>query len=46
MLTSEDDYSELTEMLYLSSIPNMKDLIIEWMQTTISVYIPEKKVEQ
>jgi PHD/YefM family antitoxin component YafN of YafNO toxin-antitoxin module len=45
VIISEEDYNGLMETLYLCSIPNMKDRIIEGMKTPISECIPENEVE-
>jgi len=45
VIISEEDYNGLMETLYLSSIPNMKERIIEGMNTPISECVPENEVE-
>jgi PHD/YefM family antitoxin component YafN of YafNO toxin-antitoxin module len=45
VIISEEDYNGLMETIYLSSIPNMKERIIEGMNTPISECIPENEVE-
>lgn len=45
VVISEEDYNGLMETLYLSSIPGMKDRIIEGMKTPIVECIPEKEIE-
>lgn len=45
VIISEDDYNGLMETLYISSIPNMKEKIIEGLNTPISECIAEDEVE-
>lgn len=45
VIISEEDYNGLMETIYLSSIPNMKERIIEGMNTPISECVPENEVE-
>ena len=45
VVISEEDYRGLMETLYLSSIPEIKDAIVEGMNTTISECIPESEVD-
>ena len=45
VIVSEEDYRGLMETLYLSSIPTMKESIIEGLNTPISECIPESEVE-
>lgn len=45
VIISEEDYNGLMETLYLSSIPEMKERIIEGMNTPISECVPENEVE-
>ncbi|MBT9173650.1 MAG: Antitoxin RelJ [Syntrophomonadaceae bacterium] len=45
VIISEEDYKGLMETVYLCSIPNMKERIIEAMKTPISECIPENEVE-
>lgn len=45
VILSEEDYNGLIETLYLSSIPNVKEQIIEGMKTPASECVPEDKVE-
>ncbi len=45
IVISEDDYNDLIETLFLSSIPNMKEKIIEGLQTPIDECLPENKVQ-
>lgn len=45
VIISEDDYNGLMETLYISSIPNMKEKIIEGLNTPISDCVAEDEVE-
>lgn len=45
VIISEEDYNGLMETLYLSSIPNMKEKIIDGMNTSLNECIPEDEVE-
>ncbi|MCL2322770.1 MAG: type II toxin-antitoxin system Phd/YefM family antitoxin [Oscillospiraceae bacterium] len=45
VLISEEDYNALIETLYLSSIPSIKESIIEGLNTPISECIPESEVD-
>ena len=45
VVISEDDYNGLLETLYLSSIPDVKNAIIEGLNTPISECIPENEVQ-
>ena len=45
VIISEDDYNGLMETLYISSIPNMKEKIIEGLNTPISECVAEDEVE-
>ena len=45
VIISEEDYNGLMETLYLSSIPNMKEKIIDGMNTSLDECIPEDEVE-
>jgi PHD/YefM family antitoxin component YafN of YafNO toxin-antitoxin module len=45
VIISEKDYNGLMETLYLCSIPNMKERIIEGMGSPIPKCIPENKVK-
>ena len=40
-----EDYSGLVETLYLSSIPCMKEKIVEGLNTSLEDCIPEDQVE-
>ena len=45
VIISEEDYNGLMETLYLSSIPGMKEKIVEGLKTPIEDCIPEDQVE-
>lgn len=45
VIISEEDYNGLMETLYLSSIPNMKEKIIDGMNIPLNECIPENEVE-
>ena len=45
VIISEEDYNGLMETLYLSSIPNMKEKIIDGINTPLNECIPENEVE-
>ena len=45
VMLSEEDYNGLMVTLQLSSIPGMKEKIIEGLNTPISECIPENEVE-
>lgn len=45
VIISESDYNGLMETLYLSSMPELKQQIIEGMQTPLSECIPESEVQ-
>ncbi len=45
VIISEDDYNGLMETLYLSSIPGLKDKIVEGMKTSVDNCLPEDEVE-
>lgn len=45
VVISEEDYNGLMETLYLSSIPNVKESIVEGMNTPVSECEPENEVE-
>lgn len=44
-LIDMEDYSGLVETLYLSSIPGMKEKIVEGLNTSLEDCIPENQVE-
>ena len=45
VMMSEEDYNGLMEMLYLSSIPEVKESIVEGLNTPISECIPESEID-
>ena len=45
VVISEEDYNGLIETLYLSSIPGIKEKIIEGLRTPISECVPENEVQ-
>lgn len=45
VIISEEEYNGLVETLYLSSIPGMKDKILEGLNTPLSECIPENEAE-
>lgn len=45
VVLSEEDYNGLMETLYLTSIPGMKEKLIEGLNTPLSECIPENEVE-
>lgn len=45
VIISEEDYNDLMETLYLSSIPTMKENIIEGLQTPLDECLSENKVQ-
>lgn len=45
VVLSEEDYNGLMETLYLSSIPTMKDKIIDGLNTSIDDCIAEDEVQ-
>ena len=44
VIISEEDYNGLMETLYLSSIPTMKDTIVNGLQTPIDDCLSENEV--
>ncbi len=44
-LINMEDYSGLVETLYLSSIPGMKEKIVEGLKTPLEDCIPEDQME-
>jgi hypothetical protein len=44
-LIDMEDYSGLVETLYLSSIPGMKEKIVEGLNTSLEDCIPENQVD-
>lgn len=45
VVLSEEDYNGLMETLYLSSVPNMKERIIEGMNTPVSECVSEDEAQ-
>jgi antitoxin YefM len=45
VVLSEEDYNGLIETLNLSSIPGMKEKIVDGLKTPLSECIPESEVE-
>ena len=45
VVLSEEDYNGLMETLYLSSVPSLKEDIIEGMKTPVSDCISENEVK-
>ena len=45
IILSEEDYNGLQETLYLSSIPDIKESIIEGLNTPVSECMPESEVK-
>ncbi len=45
VMISEEDYNGLMETLYLCSIPNMRERIMEGLKRPISECVPENEVE-
>lgn len=45
VILSEEDYNGLMETLYLCSIPNMKEKIIEGLNTSLQECLSENEVE-
>lgn len=44
VIISEEDYKGLVESLYLSSIPGMKEKIVEGLNTPVEDCVPETEV--
>ncbi|SHN86387.1 Antitoxin component YafN of the YafNO toxin-antitoxin module, PHD/YefM family [Desulfitobacterium chlororespirans DSM 11544] len=44
VLISEEDYNGLIETVYLSSVPELKDKIVEGIRTPLSECVPEDEV--
>jgi len=44
VVISEDDYNNLVETLYLSSVPGVKEKIIEGLQTPVDDCVAEEDV--
>ena len=45
IVISEEDYNGLMETLYLSSIPAMKEKIVEGLKTPLDDCLPEDEVQ-
>ena len=45
VVISEEDYKGLIETLYLSSMPDVKNSIIEGLNTPLSECIPENEID-
>ena len=45
VVLSEEDYNGLMETLHLSSIPGMKEKIMDGLKTPLSECVPESEVE-
>lgn len=45
VIISEEDYNGLMETLYLSSVPAMKEKIIEGLRTPLDECLPENEVQ-
>lgn len=45
VILSEEDYNGLIETIYLSSVPGMKEKIVEGLKTPISECIPESEAQ-
>lgn len=45
VIISESDYNGLMETLYLSSMPELKQQIVEGMRTPLNECIPESEVQ-
>lgn len=45
VLLSESDYNSLMETLYLTSIPGMKETIVDGLHTTLEDCVPESEVQ-
>lgn len=43
VVISEEDYNGLMETLYLSSVPDMKEKIVEGLRTPLNECLPEKR---
>ena len=44
VVLSEEDYRGLTETLYLSSVPGMKEKLLDGKNTPVSDCVPESEV--
>ena len=45
VVLSEEDYRGLTESLYLSSVPGMKEKLIDGKKTPLNDCVPESEIE-
>lgn len=45
VIISEEDYNGLMETVYLSSMPGMKDKIVEGLHTPLEECLPEDEVK-
>ncbi|MDD4691446.1 MAG: type II toxin-antitoxin system Phd/YefM family antitoxin [Eubacterium aggregans] len=45
VIISEEDYNGLMETLYLSSVPGMKEKIVEGLNTPLAECLPEDAVQ-
>ena len=45
VIISEEDYNGFMETLYLSSIPGMKEKIVEGLKTPLDECLPEDEVQ-
>lgn len=45
IIISEEDYNGLMETLYLSSLPKMKEKVMEGLRTPLDECLPENEVE-
>lgn len=45
IILSEEDYNGLIETLYLSSMPEVKEKIVEGLKTPVDECLPEDKVQ-
>lgn len=45
VIISEEDYNGLMETLYLSSVPEMKEKIIDGLHTPLNECLPENEVQ-
>ncbi len=45
IIISEEDYNSLMETVYLSSVPQQREKIIEGLNTSLEECLPESKVE-
>lgn len=45
VILSEEDYNGLIETLYISSVPGLKEHLIEGMNTPLSECVPEEEVQ-